>query len=336
MRQEIGEQAAAVERLLLAAEHVRDDIASFLPEDIPHILVAARGTSDNAARYAQYVWGARNALTVGLATPSLFGVYERPPSLSDTLVVAISQSGESPDLIAVLEEARRQRQPTLAITNTPQSALGRIADKVVDLHAGEELAVAATKTYTCELVAIAFLSTAFSGEGSEDLDALPELINDVLEREAEIASVASTLSNTERCVVVGRGFHFATAHEWALKLQETTYVLAQPYSAADFLHGPSAVVDATTPVLLAASAGPTLHSLIELTSTLKERGVPTIAVADAALPTDHLINIPKTEHEWLSPIVAAPAIQLFSYDLARQLGQDPDHPRGLSKVTRTT
>lgn len=335
MRTEILEQANAVRRILAANRGSMENVRSLLRDDVTHCVIAARGTSDNAARYAQYVWGARNGLTVGLATPSLYSLYHTPPSLTGSLVIGISQSGESPDLVAVLDEARQQDRPTIAITNQPKSPLAEQAGAVIDISAGDENAVAATKTYTTQLTAVALISNALSRTNQDPLDELPGLIGHVLHQEGQIAETVEHIVDADRCVVLGRGYHFATAHEWALKLQETTYMFAQPYSTADFLHGPSAAVDADTPVLLAVSDGPALPSIVDVVKTLRDRGIRVIAISNTPdVPADQIIAIPKTK-EWLSPIVAAPALQLHSYHLSNASGQDPDHPRGLSKITRT-
>lgn len=335
MRSEILEQADVVRRILADNRGSMEDVRSLLRDDVTHCVIAARGTSDNAARYAQYVWGARNRLTVALATPSLYSLYHAPPSLTGSLVIGISQSGESPDLVAVLGEARRQDRPTIAITNHPKSPLAEQADAVVDISAGDETAVPATKTYTTQLAAVALISNALSRSSQGPLDDLPGLISHVLDHEGEIAETMEHIVDADRCFVLGRGYHFATAHEWALKLQETTYMLAQPYSTADFLHGPSAAVDADTPVLLAVSDGPALPSIVDVANTLRQRGIRVIAISNTPdVPADQVIAIPKTD-EWLSPIVAAPALQLHGYHISIACGQDPDHPRGLRKITRT-
>ncbi len=335
MRSEIFEQSAALKRLMDTNRDAIERLAEYAGSGITHALIAARGTSDNAARYAQYVWGARNRLTVALATPSLFGPYASPPSLAGSLVVGISQSGQSPDLVEVLREGRRQQRPTLAISNDPDSPLAQAADVVIQLAAGAEHAVAATKTYTSQIAAVALSSLAMSDTDPTVLDRLPSIIDQVLATEEEIAKTVRQLTDSERCVVLGRGYHYATAYEWALKLQELTYILAQPYSVADFLHGPTAVIEKGFPVLVAVSAGPIFGSTVELIAELRSRGAYVVAISDQLeTPCDQLILTPTVD-EWLAPIVAAPALQLFSYHLTISRGLDPDAPRQLTKVTRT-
>ena len=309
-----------------------------LASDCTHAVIAARGTSDNAGRYAQYVWGTRNGLSVGLTTPSLFSVYDRPPRLEGALVVGISQSGESPDIVSVLEEGRDQGRPTVAITNEPDSPLAEVADVVIDLHAGEERAVAATKTYTAQLVAVALISEAMSGTAA-GLEGLPSLVEHALDQEGRAAESAVAHAGIEYCAVLGRGFNQATAFEWALKLQELTQVVAQPFSTADFLHGPIAVLEPGYPVLAIAARGPAIDDVIDVLRRCKNAGASLVVIGnDARLPElepGHLELEPGVD-EWLSPIPAVVLGQLFAYHLTLAKGLDPEQPRGLHKVTRTT
>lgn len=341
MWDEIFEQPEALERVVALNRTASDGIkAAFASREIDHVVIAARGTSDNAARYAQYVWGARNRLAVGLAAPSLFSLYKRPPALRNALVVGISQSGQSPDIVAVLAEAKRQQQITLAITNDPVSPLAATADHILVLHAGPELAVAATKTYSTELGAIALLSVTLGGdtEGREALDRIPAHIRSVLEQSDDIADMACSHVLMDRYAVLGRGFNYATAFEWALKLQEMTYVLAQPFSGADFLHGPVALIEPRFPVLAVDVSGPTHPGVHALLADLVEREASLVVVSDAEESlglSSSAIRIPGDAPDWITPIPAIVAAQLFAYHLAVAKGLDPDHPRSLSKVTRT-
>lgn len=334
MLSEIREQPEALARLLQTNRGTERRVAD-LAKGVSHVVIAARGTSDNAARYAQYVWGARNRLPVGLTTPSLFGPFDSPPSLAGALVVGISQSGESPDLVGVLAEARRQRRPTVVITNSPDSPLADQVDCVIDISAGREEAVAATKSYTGQLLGVAFCSLAFSGAGSDALSSIPSVVAEAIQQGSDLGEAVVPLVEADRCVVVGRGFHLATVYEWALKLQELTYMLAQPFSAADFLHGPVAVVEEGFPVLAVVTAGPTRDQMIGVASDMMDRGAEVVSMTDLAdAPGHRLLTIPEVE-PWLSPIVAAPVLQRFVQALTTRRGLDPDAPRGLSKVTRT-
>ncbi|HEY5671792.1 MAG TPA: SIS domain-containing protein, partial [Anaerolineales bacterium] len=233
---EIHEQpqvlSALIEREL---RHARELAAAMRERDVQLVVIAARGSSDNAARYANYLLGSMNGLVVSLATPSLFTIYQRPPSLGRALVLGISQSGKSPDIVAVLAEARRQGALTAAITNALASDLARQADHVIDLGAGVERSVAATKTYTSALLAIALLSACLS-DGSEMLDALqrvPQAAVQTLDVEGQVAGIVQRYRYMHDCVVIGRGYNYATAFELALKLKELTYTMVEPYSSAD-------------------------------------------------------------------------------------------------------
>ncbi len=331
---EIREQPVVLARVIAGNTGPAEQVAG-LATGCTHAVVAARGTSDNAARYAQYVWGTRNQLSVGLTTPSLFSLYDQPPLLTDALVVGISQSGESPDIVAVLEEGRTQGRPTVAITNEPDSPLARAADVVVDLMAGDERAVAATKSYTAQLAVIALISDAMAGD-TGSLQGIPDVVAAVLESEGAAETAAASFADIEHCAVLGRGYNHATAFEWALKLQELTYVVAQPFSTADFLHGPIAVVEPGYPVLAVSVRGPTHDDLVAVLDRAAALGARVLAITDDPDVGAGVISIiPDGVEEWLTPVPAIVAAQVFTHRLTLARGLDPDRPRGLSKVTRT-
>jgi glucosamine--fructose-6-phosphate aminotransferase (isomerizing) len=335
MLDEIREQPEAIARTAQVNAAPASQAAS-LAAGCTHAVIAARGTSDNAGRYAQYVWGTRNGLSVGLTTPSLFSVYDQPPRLDGALVVGISQSGESPDIVSVLEEGRAQQRPTVAITNEPDSPLADHADVVIDLVAGEERAVAATKTYTAQLAVIALISEAMAG-GSGALDQVPGLVESALARSDDAAALAANEADMEHCAVLGRGFNQSTAFEWALKIQELTHVVAQPFSTADFLHGPIAVLEPEYPVLAVAAQGPAVDDVVTVLERCKESGASLVVIGnDRRLEeVGPLLWFHPGVEEWLSPIPAVVLGQLFAYHLTLAKGLDPEQPRGLHKVTRT-
>lgn len=342
LRDEIHEQPRALARLLQQqAEPVRRLAAALRGRGVEFVFVAARGTSDNAGLYAKYLWGACNGLPVALAAPSLFTSYGRPPALRGALVVAISQSGQSPDIVAVLDEARRQGSPTLAIVNAPDSPLARAADAVIDVCAGPEEAVAATKTYTAQLMAIAMLSAALGGDKERwgQLARVPGLVEQVLALDGTIAERAERYRFMQHCVVLGRGFNYATAFEWALKLKELAYVIAEPYSSADFQHGPVALLDRGFPVLAVAPGGAVFADTHALLSRLVgEKKVELLVVSDReeALSLAHTpLRLPAGMPEWATPLVSIVAAQLFCYHVTRAKGFDTEAPRGLNKVTLT-
>ncbi len=342
LHSEILEQPERLANLVAAQQKTVEEIAKTIKSrGISYVFLAARGTSDNAGRYANYLLGAVNRLPLALATPSLFTYYQQPPNLTGALVVGVSQSGQSPDIVSVLQEGKRQGCLTLAITNEPDSPLAAQADFVFDIQAGPERAVAATKTYTAELMTIAMLSAALSGDQlSWDLLArVPNWINEVLKHDEVIRQTAERYRYMQQCVVLGRGFNYATAYEWALKLKELTYVEAEPYSSADFQHGPIAMVARGFPVLGVVSAGKVADSLMGLLEHLKRDLLAELVIisnVDAALKmAQACVAIPHEVPETLSPVVNIVPAQLFSYYLTLAKGYDPDQPRTISKITET-
>lgn len=334
---EIREQPEVIARTLEANQTTAREVAQ-LADGCSHAVIAGRGTSDNAGRYAQYVWGSRNGLSVGLTTPSLFSVYDTPPRLDGALVVGVSQSGQSPDIVSVLEEGRAQGRPTVAITNEPDSPLAEFADVVIDIEAGDEVAVAATKTYTAQLAVIAMISEAMSGKVGS-LGGLAALAADALDREQRAHEVAATRADIEHAAVLGRGVNQATAFEWALKLQELTHIVAQPFSTADFLHGPVAVLEPGYPVLVVAAVGPAIDDVVDVLWRGKEAGASLVAISNSPMVAEMTVDtltFGSDVEEWLSPIPAIVIGQLFAYYLTLAKGLDPETPRGLRKVTRTT
>ena len=266
--------------------------------------------------------------------------------MADALVVGISQSGRSPDIVAVLEEARRQGALTVALTNDVDSPLAETADHVVDLCAGPERATAATKTYTTELLAAALLAAALlstaldrpsSGE-TVDLAGLPGLISAALTAEPHARDLAAAHATRQRAVVLGRGYSYASAREWALKLQEMALVAAMSYSAADFEHGPLALAEPGLPVLAVAPSGTELEAQVALLTRLKEdHGARLLVISDApaAREIDEGLALPDGIPPWLAPIVEIVPAQLYAYHLTVARGLNPEHPRSISKVTET-
>jgi glucosamine--fructose-6-phosphate aminotransferase (isomerizing) len=339
--QEIHEQPGVLTRLLLEERRTAEALAAEIKRrNVSYVFIAARGTSDNAARYAQYLLGALNGLPVGLATPSLFSIYGKAPRFRDALVLGISQSGKSPDIVSVVAEAKRQGALTATITNFPESDLGRAANFVIDLHAGEEKSVAATKTYTSELASIALLSTALSGDAAlmQELDRVPGWIAQALSAPYYMDRVAERYRYMSSCVVIGRGFNYCTAFEMALKIKELTYTVVEPYSSADFLHGPLAVIAEGFPVITIAPSGLMLPEMKSFMQTTKERGAELLVISDDTEVLDLArvgLALPRGVPEWLSPLVAIVPGQLFAMNLAHTRDFDPDRPRALRKVTET-
>ena len=340
LEQEIASQAAGVSRLLERETARASRIATQLPP-FSYALIAARGTSDHAAAYAKYAWAALAGRPVALATPALHTLYHAPPRLDGALVVGVSQSGQSPDIVAVLEEGRRQNRPTLAITNDGNSPLAVVADHVIELHAGVERSVAASKTYTAQLAVMALLAAVWSGQQARlaELSQVPAALEATHTAAASVAARAERYRYMEQCVVIGRGYNMASAFELALKLKELTYVMASAYSSADFRHGPIATISKGLPAILIMPGGATFADMYELAQQLKLRGAELLIASDMpaanALATT-LLPLAGALPEWLSPISAIIPGQLLALHLTLAKGLDPDQPRGLQKVTLTT
>jgi glucosamine--fructose-6-phosphate aminotransferase (isomerizing) len=350
---EIAEQPAVAARLLgpgrAAIEAIADRVAPLIRDrSVDHVVVAARGSSDHAAIYAQYLFGVRLRLPVALATPSIVSIYGVEPRFDRSLVIGISQSGRSPDIVEVVAAARRQGAPTVALTNDPASDLAVAAEHAIDLGTGPELAVAATKTYTAELLAIALLVTALeraagstgAARADPELAAIPDAIAAALETEPQAAAVARHLAaaGRDRLIVVGRGYEYATARELALKLKELARIAADPYSAADFLHGPLALAEPGHPILAIAPSGAAAADVDSLLARLGELGVERIVLSDReeALALGPVgIRLPGGIPDWLMPIVSIVPGQLLARHLAIARGLDPEAPRWIGKVTLT-
>jgi glucosamine--fructose-6-phosphate aminotransferase (isomerizing) len=343
LRDEIREQPAVAEGLLRDGAEVAAAVAAEMRRrGTGLVVIAARGTSDHAAVYAQYVLGARNGLPVALAAPSLMSLYGASPAYRDALVIGVSQSGRSPDVVGVVAEARRQGAPTLAITNEPSSPLALAADHVLDVRAGEERSVAATKTYTAELLAVAMLSAELDAEPAgarRDLAAVPGVLAAALEAEGDAARIAADQATLDRAVVLGRGFGYATAREWSLKLKEVAQLWADPYSAADFAHGPVALLAAGSAVFANVVSGPARDALLEpVRALVADLGADAMILSDdaeARAVGRWALAVPGGLPEWLGPIAAIVPAQLHAMHLALARGLDPERPRGLRKVTET-
>jgi glutamine---fructose-6-phosphate transaminase (isomerizing) len=340
MREEIGQQAQIVAAMAANAGPFDAAAEEARAAGVRFVLYAARGTSDNAAVYGKYLTTIVAGLPCGLAVPSAATVYKARLDLSGCLVIGISQSGETPDVAEYVARARAIGAFTLAITNEPDSTLARVAHRALLTGAGVERAVAATKTYTSQLAALALFWSAWTGQGGMAAalrEQVPRAMGDALALDGEAADIAARLSHADRLLVTGRGYNYSTALEAALKVEETCYLPASPFSAADLRHGPIAVIEPRYPVLLLALTGATFNGMLELHEDLCSRGAQVFVVTDGedefagAAGVLRLAVVP----EELSPLVAIIPGQLFALRLSLARGLDPDRPRGLSKVTRT-
>ncbi|MEU3274624.1 SIS domain-containing protein [Saccharomonospora sp. NPDC006951] len=337
MTAEIGEQP----RILAELVETRADIAA-VAEAVARrpprfALLAARGSSDHAALYAKYLIEVLLGLPAGLVSPSTTTLYGARPDLKDVLLVSVSQSGGSPDLLEVTEAARERGALTVAVSNTPDSPLTRAAELAVPVKAGEEHAVAATKTYSATLLALyLFIDAVRGGTGAEVAD-IGDLARQSLDTtEAEVARAVDRYRFADRVITTGRGYSYATALEAALKLAETSYLATRAYSGADLLHGPVAAVDGDTAVLAITSEGEGGAAMRDPLDAVAARGADVLAVgsAAAAMPAAVRVELPRTAEE-VAPILEILPVQRIALSLALARGFDPDNPRGLRKVTKT-
>jgi glucosamine--fructose-6-phosphate aminotransferase (isomerizing) len=342
MLEEIRQQPAALERTLHAEIRRVERFKRLLEKNRPRLIVlAARGTSDNAALFGRYLLEITTGIPVSLAAPSIYTLYGAQVDYRETLVVAISQSGESTDTNQVLEQARHQGARTVGITNEASSTLARLAEHVFLVRAGKEKSVAATKTYTGQVLLLYLLVYALGGGiRVDDLRRLPESAGKSLTLEPRIRTLSERYRFMEHAVVVGRGLNYSNTYEFALKLMETCYVVAERFSSADFQHGPIALVEPNFPVFLFSPSGVTWPTTRDMLERLRKLKAETVVITDAAnteapeLAT-RAIRLPHRLHELITPIPYIIPAQIFAACLAEQKGLDPDRPRTLSKVTLT-
>ncbi len=322
-----GSQASNVAQIAAAIAHDR-------PKDVVFV---ARGTSAHAALYGAYLAEVRLGLKASIASPSTVTLYGARPEFAGSLVVGVSQSGGSPDIDRVLQTAREAGAQTVAITNNPDSALARTAQHHIDLDAGQEMAVAATKTYTCELLALLLLIEGIRGHDphvDEFVAALPELARTVLDDPAP-AQLASRYRFVEQMVTTGRSFTYASARETALKLMETSYVPVLAFSGADLLHGPLAMLDSGLPVLAFMGNGPGGESMEEVAARVTQQGADLVTVGSKRVTAAaHALASPDVA-ERFSPLLDVLPMQQLALCMALERGHNPDAPRGLKKVTKT-
>jgi glucosamine--fructose-6-phosphate aminotransferase (isomerizing) len=343
MLDEIRQQPDVVRRTVEHEFHsVETLVAEMKRRQINFAYIAARGTSDNAAHYAKYVLEVHHRIPVALAAPSVFTLYDTVPHFGpQTLILGISQSGAGPDVIEVVRRGREEGALTACITNEPESDLAKIAEFPLLINAGHEMSVAATKTYTGSLALIALLSTALDETRPERLEHLRRAavaMEHALGLDECMHQLVDRYRDIQDCVILGRGFNHCTAAEAALKLTETTYISAKSYSAADFQHGPIAQVAAGFPCILFAPDGKAFSHMKELAEKLRGQQGELICFGhDAAFlaRSETAVRISDPVAEWISPMVYIVAAQLFAYWLAVGKGNDPDAPRGLTKVTKT-
>jgi len=336
---EIHEQPAALARTLLAERaHVRRIGARLSRKDLRVIVLVARGSSDNAALFGRYLLELTTGIPVSLSAPSIHTLYRRRLLLDHALVIGISQSGEGRDINAVLESCRNSGACVLAITNNRRSEIAAIAHETLLTRAGTERSIAATKTYTCQLMLLYMLAAALAGRDLAPLERIPDYAQGALGLEPRIGEIIERYRFADRCAVVGRGLNYASASELAIKLMETCYMVAERFSSADFLHGPIAMVQRDFPVILFAPPGPVFRDLHALARRLRRLQADSLVISSEArilAQASCALKIPFDIEDFYSPIPYIIPGQLFAARLAELKGLSPDRPRGLTKITRT-
>jgi glucosamine--fructose-6-phosphate aminotransferase (isomerizing) len=325
---EIGEQPAVIAGLLDRQNDAVKALARLIRQRDPRaIVLVARGSSDNAAVYGRYLFEVCNRRLTSLAAPSSLTLYSRGPRLDDTLVIGVSQSGRGEDVVSYVREARQQGAISVGIVNDEDSLLASTAEWLLPCLAGPELSIPATKTVTAEMTLLAMLSQALSESADQqgNLDHLAQAVERALAFRSHAMQVAQRLRSTTLAAVIGRGFAFPPALEIALKLKETSYTRAEPFSAADFLHGPVAIVEPNFSTLVLDVGGRSSQAAEEIGEAVSARGGQPVFLRAG----DYGVGEPY------APIVAVVLGQLLAVELALSLGLDPARPRGLHKITST-
>lgn len=340
MMQEIFEQPQALARTLRAErEHALEFQRVAKSRKFRLVVLVARGTSDNAALFGRYLLELTTGIPVSLAAPSIHTLYHARIDFRDALVVGISQSGEGTDINLVLKAARRQGAVTVGITNESRSTMAHLADELFLVRAGRQRSVAATKTYTGQLLLLYLLASALGPHITlSSVSEIPDRVKKTLRLAPEILTLVERYRYMRQCVVVARGINYANAYELALKLMETCYVVAERFSSADFLHGPIALMERDFPVLLFMPPGKTFGDLRTLIPRLRQLRADTLVISSAAarLPRGtRVVRVPGSMPEIYSPIPYIVPGQLFAASLAKVKGIDPDKPRSLKIVTQT-
>jgi len=342
LERELLEQGTVLSRRApIAAAAAKAAAEAIGGADVDYLLIAARGSSDNAARFAQYAFGAETHLTVALAAPSLFAAPESAPDLRGAALLGISQSGQSPDIVSVLRAARLQGRPTIALTNDEGSPLAAEADVVVPLAAGAERSVAATKTYIASLHAVLQILEQLSPrpERAAWLERLPGLVDEVVEQQLSRRSAFEPLDCARMLTAVGRGLDFSAAHETALKIRELSGIMAEAFSPADLLHGPIAALGPEGALWVIDTLPGRDQAVATLFEQVHDRGIQTVVVSqrppEASTPGPLLVPLPAELPHWVASILAILPGQVAAMHLAQRRGVDLDRPHGLSKVTMT-
>ena len=334
MAAEMAEQPARLTRLIGRFDRIVERVRAVAPVPLNGITIVARGSSDHAAVYGRYLLEAATGKPVSLAAPSLHTLYRVEVDYRGQLVIAVSQSGATPEIVRTLRALQDGGGAGLAITNDPASALAATADEVIELELGDERAVPATKTVTGQLAAFAMVACALGRVPFThgELESVPEWVQAALDDPAPVAGAAHALAGSSQLIVVARGYLYAAALETALKIEETCSLLADGYSAADLRHGPIAAVRQGLPVVAMWMPGPARADVESLVEELRARQARVLVVGTGERAD---VSLPAQAPEPLAPIIAVVRGQQLAYELAIALGLDPDSPPGLTKVTIT-
>jgi len=341
MLKEIYEQPSVMKRCFESnAEIIRLIAKNIKDSNIDNIIFVARGSSDNAATFGKYIIEILSGIPVGLAAPSVASLYKKNLKLGKTCVIGVSQSGQSEDICSFLNMAKANGAMTVAITNNPDSKLSNIAEYKLNMNVGVEEAVAATKSFTAEVLLLELLAI-FLAEDEKlifELSKIEDIIIDALGKEDLIKANIYRFRYMDECFILGRGLSFPIALEFALKVQETSYARAKGFSTSDFRHGPLAMIERNIPVFILAPIDETIEDNIEIAERLSKEGIDIITFSDSLELNKKAcmcLEIRNDLNKYMKPLYIIPLVQLFSYHLCVLKGNDPDKPRRLNKVTIT-
>jgi len=337
MYSEISETPDVFSRLINSEAQFKQAAEEIKARNITNVIILARGTSDNAGHYLKFLIEVKLGLPVGLASPSSVSIYGAKVDFKDTLVIALSQSGRSPDLITFASAAKEGKALLITMTNNSDSPLANVGDIHIDLSAGLEVAVAATKSYSAELLASLLLVDSWIGNMSAGRSHLVDSSRECIANLGEVDSFAKSLDANREIVVIGRGYAYANAKELALKIQETSYIPVQGMSSADYQHGPIATLNSDSQVIVLSPSGMPKKALEDSMVRIRQSEPEIIWLGsnELALTKERVIKGSNQAKEEESTIIDAALIQYLTLGFAVKNGFNPDSPAGLSKVTKT-
>ena len=337
MYSEISETPDVFSRLINSEKQFEQAAEEIKSRKITNVIILARGTSDNAGHYLKFLIEVRLGLPVGLASPSSVSIYGAKVDFKNTLVIALSQSGKSPDLLAFASASKEGGALLIAMTNNSDSPLAKAGDIHIDLSAGPEIAVAATKSYSAELLASLLLVDSWIGNKREVRSHLVDSSRECIANLGEVDSFANSLDAKRVIVVIGRGYAYANAKELALKIQETSYIPVQGMSSADYQHGPIATLNSDSQVIVLSPSGMPKKALEDSMVRIRQSEPEIIWLGsnELALTKERVIKGSNQAKEEESTIIDAALIQYLTLGFAVKNGFNPDSPAGLSKVTKT-